>query len=127
EFYCMESKRVFLRSLGCLDDLLLLEEESGKFLEATELEMSLGDVIKESDLLEKDGHFKEAAILLLCLIYFGVRKHHVNGNVVYLLVKKDADWVRKWGQKGLHVDGNRLIIDDRELVFAMVLLALRIT
>ncbi|GJR22810.1 hypothetical protein Tco_0971337 [Tanacetum coccineum] len=26
-FFSMESKRVFLRSVGCLDDLLLLEEE----------------------------------------------------------------------------------------------------
>ncbi|GJU72079.1 UvrD-like helicase, ATP-binding domain, P-loop containing nucleoside triphosphate hydrolase, partial [Tanacetum coccineum] len=279
-FYCMESKRVFLRSLGCLDDLLLLEEESGKFLEAAELARSLGDVIKEADLLEKVGHFKEAAVLLLwyvyftslwgngnsgwplkqfpqkevhcekakllakmesdvfcdfvsselnvlsdqynslpelqtglvftqknrslkgeillirkildkhlhlniskyewedelpidknkhceemmfqnqvsirtlvfywnswkeivvhlfeslrsfhneepdrdelyvdfSLIYFGVRKHLVNGNMVYLLVNKDADWVRKWGQKGLHMDGNRLIVDGRELVFAI--------
>ena len=69
-FYCMESKRVFLRSLGCLDDLLLLEEESGKFLEAAELARSLGDVIKEADLLEKVGHFKEAAVLLLWYVYF---------------------------------------------------------
>ncbi|GKE37225.1 UvrD-like helicase, ATP-binding domain, P-loop containing nucleoside triphosphate hydrolase [Tanacetum coccineum] len=279
-FYCMESKRVFLRSLGCLDDLLLLEEESGKFLEAAELARSLGDVLKEADLLEKVGHFKEAAVLLLWYVYFsslwdngnsgwplkqfpqkevhcekakllakmesdvfydfvnselkvlsdhynslpelqtgldvtqknrslkgeillirklldkhlhlniskyewedelpidmnkhcqekmfqnqvtirtlvfywnlwkenvvnifeslgsfhneepdkdalyvdfslnyfGVRKHHLNGNMVYLLVNKDADWVRKWGQKGLHMHGNRLIIDDRELVFAI--------
>ncbi|PWA46871.1 recBCD enzyme subunit RecB, P-loop containing nucleoside triphosphate hydrolase [Artemisia annua] len=279
-FYCVESKRVFLRSLGCLDDLLLLEEESGKFLEAAELARSLGDVLKEADLLEKVGQFKEAAVLLLwyvyfsslwengnsgwplkqfpqkelhcekakllakmesdvfydfvsgelkvlcdhynslpelqtglditqknrslkgeillirkildkhlhlnvskyewedevpvdmnkhcedqmfqnqvsvrtlvfywnlwkenvvnifeslgsfhneepdrdelyvdfSLIYFGVRKHDVNGNMVYLLVNKDADWVRKWGQKGLHMDGNCLTIDGRELVFAI--------
>ncbi|GJZ87895.1 UvrD-like helicase, ATP-binding domain, P-loop containing nucleoside triphosphate hydrolase, partial [Tanacetum coccineum] len=36
-FCSMESKRVFLRSFGCLDDLLLLEEESGHFIEAAEL------------------------------------------------------------------------------------------
>nr|GEX87191.1 UvrD-like helicase, ATP-binding domain, P-loop containing nucleoside triphosphate hydrolase [Tanacetum cinerariifolium] len=39
EFYCMESKHVFLRSLV--------------------------DVIKEADLLEKVGYFKETAVLLL--------------------------------------------------------------
>ncbi|PWA59104.1 uvrD-like Helicase, ATP-binding domain, P-loop containing nucleoside triphosphate hydrolase [Artemisia annua] len=70
EFYSMESKRVFLKSLGFLGDLLLLEEESGQFLEAAELEMSLDDVIKEADLLEKVGHFKEAAVLLLWYVYF---------------------------------------------------------
>lgn len=69
-FYCTESKRVFLRSLGCLDDLLLLEEESGKFLEAAELARSLGDVVKEADFLEKVGHFNEAAVLLLWYVYF---------------------------------------------------------
>ncbi|PWA91972.1 uvrD-like Helicase, ATP-binding domain, P-loop containing nucleoside triphosphate hydrolase [Artemisia annua] len=53
------------------------------------------------------------------LIYFGVIKHHVNGNMVYLLVNKDAAWVRKWGQKGLHMDGKLLTIDDMELVFAI--------
>nr|GEY81428.1 UvrD-like helicase, ATP-binding domain, P-loop containing nucleoside triphosphate hydrolase [Tanacetum cinerariifolium] len=53
-FYCMESKRVFLRSLGCLEYLLLLEEELCHFFEAAELARSLVDVIKEADLLEKD-------------------------------------------------------------------------
>ncbi|PWA60761.1 uvrD-like Helicase, ATP-binding domain, P-loop containing nucleoside triphosphate hydrolase [Artemisia annua] len=279
-FYCMESKRVFLRSLGCLDELLLLEEESGHFIEAAELARSLGDVIKEADLLEKVGHFKEAADLLLwyvyfsslwgngnsgwplkqfpqkevycekakslakmdsdafcdfvenelkvlcghynslpelkngldvsqknrslrgeillvrkilnkhlhlnyskyewedelpidiyehckdkmlqkrvsirtlvfywnlwrenvvnifeslgsfhneepdkdklyadfSLFYFGVRKHNVNGNMVYLLVNKDAEWVRKWGDNGLHMDRTHPTIDGRKLVYAI--------
>ncbi|GKC19590.1 UvrD-like helicase, ATP-binding domain, P-loop containing nucleoside triphosphate hydrolase [Tanacetum coccineum] len=275
EFYSMESKRVFLTSVGCLSDLILLDEASGQFSEAAELARSLGDVIKEADLLEKVGHFKEAALLLLwyvyfsslwgdgnsgwplkrfpqkkvlckkakllakrdsdvfcdfvcselkvlcdhynslrelkngldvsqknrslrgeillirkildkhiylniskyewedelpidmnkyceekmfqnqvsvrtlvfywnswkenvvrifenlrsfhknelhedfLLFYFGVRKHNVNGNMVYLLVNKDAEWVRKWGQKGLHMDGKLLTIDGRALVFAV--------
>ncbi|PWA59215.1 uvrD-like Helicase, ATP-binding domain, P-loop containing nucleoside triphosphate hydrolase [Artemisia annua] len=66
----MESKRVFLRSLGCLDDLILLEEESVHFLEAAELARSWGDVLKEAHLLEKAGHLKEAVILLLWYVYF---------------------------------------------------------
>ncbi|GJU96609.1 UvrD-like helicase, ATP-binding domain, P-loop containing nucleoside triphosphate hydrolase [Tanacetum coccineum] len=280
EFYSMESKRVFLTSVGCLNDLILLEEASGELLEAAELASLLGDVIREADLLEKVGHFKEAAALLLWYVYFsslwcngnsgwplkqfsqkevycektkwlakldsdafsdfvnnelnilsdhynsfpelkhaldhsqknrslrgeillirkildahfrlksskyewedelpvdiykhcsdkmfqnqvsvrtlvfnwniwqenvvhlfdslgsfhdkepnkdelyvdfslnyfGVRKHNVNGNMVYLLVNKDAEWVRKWGQKGLHMDGKLLTIDGRELVFAV--------
>ncbi|GKB68595.1 UvrD-like helicase, ATP-binding domain, P-loop containing nucleoside triphosphate hydrolase, partial [Tanacetum coccineum] len=244
-FCSIESKRVFLRSLGCLDDLLSLEEESGHFLEAAELVRSWGDVIKEADLLEKAGHFKEAAVLLLwyvffrslwgngnrgwplkqfdqkeelcnrvkllakldsdilydfvrnelnilsdqqssltelksnldvskenkslrgevlsirkildvhldlilskyewedermlsissifhneepnkheghvdfSLIYLGVRKQCVKGNIVYLLVNKDADWIKRYGRRGVHRDGKLLTIDDRELVFAI--------
>ncbi|GKD72843.1 UvrD-like helicase, ATP-binding domain, P-loop containing nucleoside triphosphate hydrolase, partial [Tanacetum coccineum] len=63
-FCSMKSKRVFLRSLGRLDDLLSLEEESGHFLEAANLARSLGDVLKEADLLEKAGNVKEAAALV---------------------------------------------------------------
>ncbi|GJZ38914.1 UvrD-like helicase, ATP-binding domain, P-loop containing nucleoside triphosphate hydrolase [Tanacetum coccineum] len=68
-FCSMESKRVFLRSLGCLDNLLLLEEESGHFLEAANLARSLGDVLKEADLLEKAGNVKEAAALVLWYVF----------------------------------------------------------
>ncbi|KAJ0765120.1 putative TPR and ankyrin repeat-containing protein [Helianthus annuus] len=69
-FCSMESKRVFLKSLGCLDYLLILEEELGNFLEAAELARSSGDVLKEADLLEKAGHFKDAAVLLLWYVFF---------------------------------------------------------
>ncbi|GKE73802.1 hypothetical protein Tco_1535843, partial [Tanacetum coccineum] len=43
-------------SLGCLDDLLLLVEESCHVLEADELAKSCGNVSKESDLLENVGN-----------------------------------------------------------------------
>ncbi|KAK9063833.1 hypothetical protein SSX86_017705 [Deinandra increscens subsp. villosa] len=69
-FCSMASKRAFLRSLGCLDDLLILEEESGHFLDAAELARSQGDVLKEADLLEKAGHSKEATLLLLWYVFF---------------------------------------------------------
>ncbi|KAI3817062.1 hypothetical protein L1987_10849 [Smallanthus sonchifolius] len=69
-FCSMESKRVFLRSLGCLDDLMILEEESGHFLDAAELARSWGDVLKEADLLEMAGHYKEATVLLLWYVLF---------------------------------------------------------
>ncbi|GJY39000.1 UvrD-like helicase, ATP-binding domain, P-loop containing nucleoside triphosphate hydrolase [Tanacetum coccineum] len=69
-FCSMESKRVFLRLLGCLDHLLSLEEESGNFLEVAELVRSRGDVIKEADLLEKAGHNEEAVGLLLWDVFF---------------------------------------------------------
>ncbi|XP_076952702.1 uncharacterized protein LOC143626518 [Bidens hawaiensis] len=71
-FYSMESKRVFLRSLGCLDHLLVMEEEAGHFLDAAELARSCGDVLKEIDLLEKARRFKEAADLLLWYIFFSL-------------------------------------------------------
>nr|XP_043619930.1 uncharacterized protein LOC122591746 [Erigeron canadensis] len=69
-FNSMESKRVFLRSLDCLDDLLVLEEESGHFLDAAEVAWSLGDVLKEADLLEKAGKVMEATVLLLWYVFF---------------------------------------------------------
>ncbi|KAJ0719210.1 putative TPR and ankyrin repeat-containing protein [Helianthus annuus] len=69
-FRSMESKRKFLKSLGCLDDLLILEEESGNFLDAAELARSWGDVLKEANLLEKAGHFKDATVLLLWYVFF---------------------------------------------------------
>ncbi|GKB20193.1 UvrD-like helicase, ATP-binding domain, P-loop containing nucleoside triphosphate hydrolase [Tanacetum coccineum] len=79
-FCSMKSKRVFLRSLGRHDDLLSLEEESGHFLEVAKQARSLGDVLKEADLLEKARHFKEAAVLKeeLC-------------NKVKWLAKQDSD------------------------------------
>ncbi|XP_071714348.1 uncharacterized protein [Rutidosis leptorrhynchoides] len=64
-FCSMESKRTFLKSINCLDDLLLLEEEAGHFLDAAELARSWGDVLKEAELLEKAGRFKDASVLLL--------------------------------------------------------------
>ncbi|KAI3734201.1 hypothetical protein L6452_13665 [Arctium lappa] len=276
-FCSMETKRVFLRSIGCLDELSLLEEESGNFVEAAELVRSWGDVLKEADLLEKAGHHEDATLLILWYVffsslwvdgskgwplkqfaqkeelcrkakslsekvsdnfygsvcreirilsdqqsslpglkkhlqasqqhkslrgeivsirkildshlklnsskydwedelpvdlkthaenkvfwnrvsvrtlvfywnmwkdnvvdvfqslesvdseernehfefsldYFGVKKQCVNGNMVYLLVSKDVDWIRNSGHKGLHEDGKRLIFDSRQLVVAI--------
>ncbi|XP_057452229.1 uncharacterized protein LOC130744053 [Lotus japonicus] len=64
-FHTMDSKRAFLRSLNLLDELLVLEEESGNFLEAVNIAMMLGDIQHEADLLGKAGRFKEAFELLL--------------------------------------------------------------
>ncbi|PWA68458.1 UvrD-like Helicase, ATP-binding domain-containing protein [Artemisia annua] len=77
-FCSMKSKREFLGSLGRLDYLLSLEEESGNLLEAVELARSLGDVIKEADLLEKAGNFVEAAFLVISHLY--VNSLWGNGN-----------------------------------------------
>ncbi|CAJ2636390.1 unnamed protein product [Trifolium pratense] len=68
-FHTMDSKRVFLRSLNLLDDaLLVLEEESGNFLEAVNVAMMVGDIQREAHLLGKVGRFKEAFELLLFYI-----------------------------------------------------------
>ncbi|XP_045829129.1 uncharacterized protein LOC123920847 [Trifolium pratense] len=67
-FHTMDSKRVFLQSLNLLDELLVLEEESGNFLEAVNVAMMLGDIQREVDLLGKAGKFKEAFELLLFYI-----------------------------------------------------------
>nr|GEV49241.1 UvrD-like helicase, ATP-binding domain, P-loop containing nucleoside triphosphate hydrolase [Tanacetum cinerariifolium] len=48
------------------------------------------------------------------LVYFGVKKHNVNGNTVYLLVNMDVEWVRKWGDNGLHMDGTHPTINGRK-------------
>ncbi|KAL4575585.1 hypothetical protein LXL04_022433 [Taraxacum kok-saghyz] len=69
-FCSMESKRNFLKSLGCLDDLMLLEEESGHFLHAAELAGSCGYVMKEANLLEKAGCYEEATLLILWYVFF---------------------------------------------------------
>ncbi|GKE01793.1 hypothetical protein Tco_1389776, partial [Tanacetum coccineum] len=50
-------------------ELLLLKEESGHFLEDAVLARSSGALLKEADLLEKAGKFKEAALLLLWYVF----------------------------------------------------------
>uniref|UniRef100_A0A5B7AK63 Uncharacterized protein n=1 Tax=Davidia involucrata TaxID=16924 RepID=A0A5B7AK63_DAVIN len=64
-FHSMDLRRNFLKSLDCLDELLLLEDESGNFLEAAEIAKLRGDILLEADLLGKAVHFKEASLLIL--------------------------------------------------------------
>ena len=64
-FQSIDLMRDFLRPLGCFDELLLLEEESGNFLEAAKIAKLKGDTLLEVDLLGKAGNFKEAATLVL--------------------------------------------------------------
>nr|KAJ0190303.1 hypothetical protein LSAT_V11C800402640 [Lactuca sativa] len=53
------------------------------------------------------------------LNYFGVRKQSVKGNTLYLLVNKDASWVRNSGNKGVFKDGKRVNIGSKQLVVAI--------
>ncbi|GJS49356.1 putative reverse transcriptase domain-containing protein [Tanacetum coccineum] len=59
-------------SKGCLDDLFLLEEESGNFLNAAMIARSWGDLSKEANLLEKAGEFQEVAMCLIWYVLFRV-------------------------------------------------------
>ncbi|KAL3506739.1 hypothetical protein ACH5RR_032121 [Cinchona calisaya] len=67
-FLCMDFRRNFLNSVNCLDELLLLEEESGNFKEAAEIAKLKGDLIVEVDLLGKAGLLKEASLLILLYV-----------------------------------------------------------
>lgn len=61
--------RNFLRSLDCLDELLLLEEELGNFSRAVDIARERGDLLLEASLLEKSGLSKEACDLLLWYVF----------------------------------------------------------
>ncbi|KAK9106425.1 hypothetical protein Syun_022436 [Stephania yunnanensis] len=64
-FNAMDSKRAFLRRRDYLDELVLLEEESGNFKEASNIARLKGDILLEADMLGKGGHFEDATRLLL--------------------------------------------------------------
>ncbi|KAG6766040.1 hypothetical protein POTOM_030105 [Populus tomentosa] len=68
-FDSMSSARTFLTDLGCLDELLSLEVESGNFLEAAGIAKLKGDLVLEADLLGSGGHFKEASLLILWFVF----------------------------------------------------------
>ncbi|KAH6770322.1 hypothetical protein C2S52_015125 [Perilla frutescens var. hirtella] len=67
-FPSMESKRNFLKSLDCFEELLGLEEESGNFDEAAEIAKCIGDIPNEIDLLEKAEQFERFSLLILSYV-----------------------------------------------------------
>ncbi|KAK7319208.1 hypothetical protein RJT34_03926 [Clitoria ternatea] len=67
-FHSMDLKREFLRSLHLLDELLVLEEESGNFTEAENIAKMMGDVPREADILGKAGQSMEACELMLLYV-----------------------------------------------------------
>jgi hypothetical protein len=69
-FQSIDLMRKFLKSLNCLGELLLLEEESGNFLEAANIAKLRGEILHEADLLEKAGHFREASLLYLIYVLY---------------------------------------------------------
>ena len=69
-FQSIDLMRTFLKSLDCLGELLLLEEESGNFLEAASIAKLRGEILHEADLLGKAGNVKEASMLLLFYVLY---------------------------------------------------------
>ncbi|KAL2487580.1 uncharacterized protein Fot_40872 [Forsythia ovata] len=67
-FHTLESKRNFLKSLDCLEELLHLEEESANFMEAAEIAKLIGNLLLEVDLLGKAGNFRDASLLTLAYL-----------------------------------------------------------
>ncbi|XP_073025717.1 uncharacterized protein [Primulina eburnea] len=67
-FGTMESKRNFLRSLDCLEELLTLEKESGNFEEAADVVKLMGDILVEVDLLAKAGNLAGSSKLILSYV-----------------------------------------------------------
>ncbi|KAK8484172.1 hypothetical protein V6N13_122280 [Hibiscus sabdariffa] len=61
KFDSMNSRRIFLRSRECIDELITLEEESGNFLEAANLEMFKGDFVRAAEIFYSIGKSEEAA------------------------------------------------------------------
>lgn len=66
----VDAIRNFLKCLGCLDELLALEEELGNFVEAANLAKMKGDLLSESYLLGKGGMHKDASMSILWYVLF---------------------------------------------------------
>ncbi|KAH9658809.1 UvrD-like helicase ATP-binding domain-containing protein [Citrus sinensis] len=64
-FHSMDLMRNFLKSKSCFDELLVLEEEAGNFMDAANIARLTGDILLTADLLQKAGNFKEACNLTL--------------------------------------------------------------
>ncbi|KAJ0078956.1 hypothetical protein Patl1_24392 [Pistacia atlantica] len=68
-FHSVDLRREFLKSLNCYDELLLLEEESGNFVDAANIAKMRGDILRAADLLQKAGNFKEASAFILDYVF----------------------------------------------------------
>ncbi|CAL0324811.1 unnamed protein product [Lupinus luteus] len=64
-FHTTELKRDFLRSISLFEELLLLEEELGNFMEAADIAKMMGKIIREADLLGKADKLMEAYELIV--------------------------------------------------------------
>ncbi|XP_039173761.1 uncharacterized protein LOC120296159 [Eucalyptus grandis] len=69
-FRCIDSMRNLLKRLGCLDELISLEEDFGNFSVAAKIVRMKGDILREADLLGKSGQNKEASMNILWYVLF---------------------------------------------------------
>ncbi|CAN4092017.1 unnamed protein product [Withania somnifera] len=67
-FPSMDMKCKFLMSRKCLDELLLLEEESGNFAEAAKIARLKGNILCEAELFGKGGGYDKACALILLYV-----------------------------------------------------------
>ncbi|XP_010246017.1 PREDICTED: uncharacterized protein LOC104589402 [Nelumbo nucifera] len=67
-FHSIDLKRVFLRSHNYLDELVLLEEESGNFVEAASIARLKGDLLLEADFLGKAERYEDASRLIILYV-----------------------------------------------------------
>ena len=58
-----------LNSLGRFDELLMLENGSGNFMEAANTAVLGGDIFLATDLLQKAGNFREASKLVMNFVF----------------------------------------------------------
>ncbi|GKC94647.1 UvrD-like helicase, ATP-binding domain, P-loop containing nucleoside triphosphate hydrolase, partial [Tanacetum coccineum] len=77
------------------------------------------DIFRSSKDLKNEVANTHSGHADLCLYYFGARKLCEKGNMVYLSLNKDADWIRNTGNKGFRSDEKHIQFDARELVFAI--------
>ncbi|XP_058090437.1 uncharacterized protein LOC131236919 isoform X2 [Magnolia sinica] len=64
-FPSMDLIRTFLKSRNFLDELVVIEMESGNYMEAADIARMKGDLLLEADILEKAGHFDNASRLII--------------------------------------------------------------
>ncbi|KAL3635022.1 hypothetical protein CASFOL_022076 [Castilleja foliolosa] len=85
-FNTIETKRNFLKSLDCVEELLIVEEEAGNFNAAAEIAKSLGYTLREADLLEKSGDYTNASLLVVSYVLW---------NSLWLSGSKNQGWPLK--------------------------------
>lgn len=68
-FHSNNSMRAFLKTEGCLDELLQLENECGSFQNAANVAKQIGKALLEAELLEKAECFEEASMAILSYVF----------------------------------------------------------
>ncbi|KAJ9145900.1 hypothetical protein P3X46_028228 [Hevea brasiliensis] len=90
DFQSENLMRTFLKSVDCLDELVLLEKERGNFLEAANVANMKGDILLGVDLLQMGRRFKEASgVILSYVLYNSLWVHGSKGWPLKQFEKKE--------------------------------------